>query len=70
MLHISSGLDRKDSPEGQEQKEVGKIQKSPIELIGSSENIGTFAPMRTSKIRVIFIHKGKARSGLTELEVW
>ena len=55
---------------GNKWKEVGKIQKSPIELMGSSENIGTFAPIRTSKIRVMFVHKGKARSGLTELEVW
>ena len=55
---------------GNEWKEVGKIQKSPIELIGSSENIGVFAPIRTNKIRVMFVHKGKARSGLTELEVW
>jgi hypothetical protein len=55
---------------GKEWKEVGKIQKSPVELIGSSENIGTFAPVTASKIRVVFVHKDKARSGLTELEVW
>ncbi|MDC0288816.1 discoidin domain-containing protein [Rubripirellula sp.] len=55
---------------GNEWKEVGNIQKSPVELIGSSENIGTFAPVTASKLRVVFVHKGKARSGLTELEVW
>jgi hypothetical protein len=27
-------------------------------------------PMFTSKVRVVFTNKGKARSGLTELEVW
>jgi hypothetical protein len=55
---------------GKEWKEVDKIQKSPVELIGSSENIGTFVPVTASKIRVVFVHKGKARSGLTELEIW
>jgi hypothetical protein len=50
--------------------DVQGIHKSPAELKGSSENIATFAPQKSTKIRVVFTHKGEARSGLTEIEVW
>ena len=49
---------------------IDKIQKSPKELKGSSENIATFTEVNSSKVRVVFVHKGKARSGLTEIKVW
>jgi hypothetical protein len=49
--------------------DVQNIHKSPAALRGSSENTATFAPQTSTRIRVVFTHKGKARSGLTEIEV-
>ncbi len=37
---------------------------------GGMANTATFAKITTSRIRVVFTNKGKARSGVTELEVW
>ena len=37
---------------------------------GSRANIITFSKVTTSKLRIVFTHKGKARSGATEIEVW
>jgi hypothetical protein len=37
---------------------------------GSRANTITFAKVTTSKLRIVFTHKGKARSGATEIEVW
>jgi hypothetical protein len=33
-------------------------------------NTVTFAPVATAKLRIVFTHRGKSRSGLTEVEVW
>ena len=49
--------------------DVQNIQRSPAEPRGSSENIATFAPQSSTKVRVVFTHKGQAKSGLTEIEV-
>jgi hypothetical protein len=37
---------------------------------GGMANTLTFTPVATSKFRVVFTHKGKARSGVTEIEAW
>ncbi len=44
--------------------------KKPETPTGGMANTVTFAKVKTSKIRVVFANKGKARSGLTEMEVW
>ena len=54
---------------GTEWTDVQNIHKSPAELRGSSQNTATFAPQTSTRIRVVFTHKGNARSGLTEIEV-
>jgi hypothetical protein len=33
-------------------------------------NTITFGRVSARKVRVVFAHAGKARSGLTEIEVW
>ena len=44
--------------------------KKPATPIGSMANTVTFKPVSLDKLRVVFTHDGRARSGLTELEVW
>jgi hypothetical protein len=33
-------------------------------------NTVTFTPVKTPKLRVVFTNKGKARSGVSEIEIW
>ncbi|MDB6031740.1 MAG: hypBA2 [Verrucomicrobiales bacterium] len=44
--------------------------KSPIKPTGSTVNSVTFSPILTSKVRIVFTHKGNSRSGVTEVEIW
>jgi hypothetical protein len=44
--------------------------KSPVVPTGSAINTVTFAHVKTQKLRVLFTHRGEARSGVTEIEVW
>jgi len=44
--------------------------KNPAEPRGNISNSVSFDPVRSSKVRVVFTHDGKARSGVTEMEVW
>jgi len=45
-------------------------RKDPQKPTGGKINSVTFTPVVTRKIRVVFVHQGKSRSGLTELEAW
>lgn len=49
---------------------VDVTSRDPEKPTGSMANTVTFAPVSTSKLRVLFIHDGGARSGVTELEIW
>ena len=51
-------------------KECDKQVRNPKKPAGGKANDVTFTPVKTQKIRVVFTHKGEARSGLTELEIW
>ena len=51
-------------------REVAGQVKSPAQPAGSTVNTVTFPKLTTSKFRVVFTHKGKARSGLTEVLAW
>jgi hypothetical protein len=53
-----------------EWKDVLNQIKSPERPRGSDVNTVTFAPVKASKVRIVFVHNGKARTGLTEIEVW
>jgi hypothetical protein len=50
--------------------DVKGVKKSPETPKGSAKNSATFEKVTSQKIRVVFTHAGKARSGLTEFEVW
>jgi hypothetical protein len=45
-------------------------RKEPSRPAGGQINTVTFPQLATTKLRVSFVHQGKARSGLTEIEVW
>src|SRR5262249_24154132 len=56
--------------DGSAWKDAPEQKKAPEQPLGGMNNTVTFQRVGTSKIRVVFTHKGKARSGLTEIEVW
>jgi hypothetical protein len=51
-------------------KALSNQAKSPPEPTGNMANALKFDPVVLTKLRILFTHKGKARSGLTELEIW
>jgi hypothetical protein len=53
-----------------EWRNTEKHLRDRVDPVGGIENIVTFSKVTTQKIRVVFTHKGKARSGVTELELW
>jgi hypothetical protein len=55
---------------GSEWKEMAQQVKSPAIPTGNMANVVTFTPTEVSKLRVVFTHNGKARSGMTEFEIW
>ena len=44
--------------------------KSPEHPAGGRVNTVTFSKVTTPKVRVVFTHRGRARSGVSEVEVW
>ncbi len=56
--------------DGEEWKDAAKQERTPAAPAGSSINTVKFSKVTTSKVRVVFTHKGQARSGVTEMEVW
>jgi len=56
------------SAEGQ-WRDVENLVKSPQVPAGSALNTATFTRVMTTKIRIVFTHRGDSRSGLTELEL-
>lgn len=55
---------------GSEWKEVLSSKKVPEKPIGGQFNQITFNPVKASKVRVVFTHSGKARSGVSEILIW
>jgi F5/8 type C domain/Trehalase len=56
--------------DGTDWKSCQNQQKMPAEPTPSTVNTVTITPIRTSRVRVVFVHRGKSFSGLTELEIW
>lgn len=50
--------------------DVDDQTNDPPQPTGGMANTATFKPAKAEKIRVLFVHAGKARSGVTEMEVW
>jgi len=51
-------------------KDAASQQKNPPLPAGSAVNTVRFDRAVTSRVRVVFTHRGQARSGVTEMEVW
>ncbi len=56
--------------EGKAWQPVKNARKSPEKPTGSEFNEVRFDPVKASKVRVVFTHAGKARSGVSELLIW
>ncbi len=55
---------------GGEWRDAANQIKTPALPTGSAQNSVRFDKVVTSKLRVVFTHKDKARSGVSELEIW
>ena len=56
--------------DGKEWCDAPRQIKSPAKPIGGRLNEVKFERIRTSKIRVVFTHAAKARSGISEIFIW
>ncbi len=56
--------------DGKEWRDAARQIKSPARPVGGRFNEVKFERARTSKIRVVFTHAAKARSGISEIMVW
>ncbi|HEV8293091.1 MAG TPA: discoidin domain-containing protein, partial [Tepidisphaeraceae bacterium] len=56
--------------DGKEWRDAQKQMKSPARPTGGRFNEVKFERTRTSKIRVVFTHAAKARSGISEIMAW
>lgn len=51
-------------------KAVTNVKRSPEKPEGGTINTVSFDAVTSPKVRVVFTHDGKSRSGLTEIEIW
>ena len=56
--------------DGNDWADVPGQVKTPARPAGGRVNTVTFPIVKTSKVRVVFTHRGQARTGLTEIEIW
>jgi F5/8 type C domain len=56
--------------EAEQWKDVVDQQATPAKPVGGTMNTIRFPKLTTSKLRILFTNKDKARSGVTEVEVW
>ena len=55
---------------GAEWKDAANQTRTPTVPTGSTLNTVRFDKVTASKVRILFVNKGKARSGVTEIEIW
>ncbi len=56
--------------DGRTWKPAAGARRTPARPAGGRLNTIVFDKARTAKVRVVFTHGGKARSGVSEIEVW
>ena len=49
---------------------VANATRRPEKPLGSQWNSVSFKPVTSRKVRIVFVHQGAARSGVTEVMVW
>lgn len=55
---------------GEEWREIAGQRRMPEQPAGGAFNEVRFPKVKTSKVRVVFTHKGDSRSGLSEILAW
>ncbi len=55
---------------GTEWHDVMNAKKSPEQPLGSQWNDARFDPVTSSKVRIMFTHRGQSRSGVSEVLIW
>ena len=56
--------------DGKAWRTVSDAKKTPEKPTGSQFNEVRFTPVKASKVRVVFTHRDKARSGVSEMFIW
>ncbi|MFO0875778.1 MAG: discoidin domain-containing protein [Gemmataceae bacterium] len=56
--------------DGKAWQPVASPKKTPEKPVGGQFNEITFTPVQASRVRVVFTHAGKARSGVSEIFLW
>jgi len=56
--------------DGSQWRDAAGQVRTPDKPIGGAVNSVKFDRVTAAKVRVVFTHKGQAKSGVTELEVW
>jgi hypothetical protein len=56
--------------DGRSWQDARAQKKKPEKPAGGTVNTVRFKPVTTRKVRMVFTHRGKARSGLSEIEIW
>jgi hypothetical protein len=51
-------------------RDAGNQVRDPASPAGGTVNRVNFSKVTTQKVRIVFTHKGQARSGVTEVELW
>lgn len=51
-------------------RDVAEARRSPAQPMGGRFNEVSFTPIETARMRVVFTHRGKARSGVSEIMLW
>ena len=49
---------------------VEEVVRVPERPVGGTFNVARFPPRRTTRLRVVFTHRGASRSGVSEILVW
>jgi hypothetical protein len=49
---------------------VEDLRRAPEQPVGSQWNSAVFRPVTSRQLRIVFTHRGDARSGVTEVMVW
>ncbi len=55
---------------GAEWRDVSNVKRAPEQPLGSQWNTARFDPVQSTKCRIVFTHKGPARSGVSEVMIW
>ena len=56
--------------DGSSWRPVNNPRKSPQRAVGGQYNEARFEPVKASKIRVVFTHQARSRSGISEILAW